>query len=120
MRYLLYMFLAVFTLNAYALDASWYSTESLKREGTYKQSKGIMANGKVFKDNALTCACRLYPLKTKLRITNIDNGKSVVVVVADRIGKRFAKTRIDLSKGAFEQIAELKQGLVKIKVEVIK
>ena len=102
--------------KAETLKASWYSIESLKQEGTYRYSKGVMANGKLFKDDNLTCACRLYNLGDILLITNISNGKSINVVVTDRIGKRFAKTRIDLSKGAFKQIANLKQGLINIKV----
>ena len=107
--------------NAYAqeiqLKASWYSEASLNKEGTFKTSKGIMANGQRFNENALTCATRLYPFNTKLKITNKNNGKSVIVEVTDRISKRFANKRIDLSKTAFKQIAELRLGIVPIKVE---
>ena len=78
-----------------------------------------MANGRLFKDNGLTCACRLYPLGSRLKVTNIKNGRSVVLLVADRIGKRFANKRIDLSVGAFKQIASLKQGLITVKIERI-
>ena len=99
------------------LKASWYSIESLKKEGTWKTSKGVMANGKQFKDEDSTCATRLFPLQTMLRITNTRNGKSVIVMVTDRIGKRFATTRIDLSRSAFSKIADLKEGLINIKVE---
>lgn len=102
--------------HASELKASWYSNQSLVKEGTWKRSGGIMANGRRFDENALTCATRLYPLGTHLLITNLDNGKSVTVKVTDRIGKRFAKTRIDLSKGAFKRIANLKKGLIPIKV----
>jgi rare lipoprotein A len=108
--------------KAYAdegLKASWYSVQSLKTEGTWKYSKGVMANGEKFKDEALTCATRLFKLGDCIRITNNANGKTVDVMVTDRIGKRFAKTRIDLSKSAFEKIADLKEGLVPISVEVI-
>lgn len=115
------LFSLLFSLTASAspLKASYYSLASLKAEGTTKFSKNIMANGKLFDENALTCACRLYPLGTTLKITNLKNKKSVVVKVTDRIGKRFATSRIDLSKAAFERIAELRQGLVEIGVEVI-
>jgi rare lipoprotein A (peptidoglycan hydrolase) len=102
------------------LKASWYSIESLKEEGTWKTSKGVMANGKLFKDGDYTCATRLYPLGAILRVFNLNNGKYIEVLVTDRIGKRFAKTRCDLSKGAFNQIANLKQGIVPIKIERIK
>ncbi len=114
--------LAVFLINgichADTLKASWYSMESLKKEGTYAKSNGFMANGRVFKDNSLTCAARLYPLGTKLMVTNLANGKSVIVVVTDRIGKRFAKSRIDLSRGAFQKIADLKKGILVVNVKM--
>ena len=106
--------------DSHNLLASYYSVNSLKREGTWKHSKGVMANGKQFNDNNLTCATRLFSLGSMLRITNLENGKSVVVEVTDRIGKRFAQTRIDLSKLAFSRIADLSQGIVPIKVEVLK
>lgn len=114
------IFLICFTSNAWALDASWYSIESLKREGTYKYSKGVMANGKEFKDEAFTCATRLYPLGTYLKITNQRNGKSVIVKVTDRVGKRFAEKRIDLTPTAFKVLAGsqgLEVGLLPVKVE---
>ena len=101
------------------LTASWYSIDSLKKEGTFKYSKGVMANGKVFNDNNFTCACRLYPLGSILRITNLSNGKSVEARVTDRIGKRFANSRVDLSRSAFLKIADLKQEIVKVSVEQI-
>lgn len=102
------------------LTASWYSVDSLKREGTWEYSKGVMANGKPFSDNNYTCANRLYPLGSILRITNPKNHKSVLVETTDRIGKRFAKTRIDLSKGAFSALADIKQGVIPCIVEVVK
>ena len=102
-----------------AIKASWYSAKSLVKEGTRKAGeKQIMANGKEFNENAMTAACRLYPLGTKLLITNLQNKKSVVVVVSDRIGKRFAKTRIDLTRAAFRKIAKLEQGIAPITVKV--
>jgi rare lipoprotein A (peptidoglycan hydrolase) len=99
-----------------SLKASWYSDASLKQEGTWKTSKGIMANGKQFDETKLTCATRLYPLGARLRVLNVRNGKTVIVTCTDRIGKRFAKTRIDLSKAAFEKIAMLKEGLISVEV----
>ena len=102
------------------ITASWYSKQSLKNEGTWKYSKGIMANGELYNENKYTCANRIYPLGTMLKITNISNGKSVIVKTTDRIGKRFAETRIDLSKSAFNKIENLNKGLTKVKVEVVK
>lgn len=100
--------------------ASWYSVKSLKDEGTYQKSKGVCADGSIFSDDRMSCACNLYPLGSILRVTNLSTGFSVDVVNTDHISKRFSKTRIDLSKGAFSKIADLEQGLVKVSVERIK
>ena len=114
------------TANAQATEtktyllASWYSIASLTKEGTYKYSKGVMANGKLFNDNGLTAATRLFSLGTLLLVTNIANGKTVQVEVTDRIGKRFAQTRIDLSQYAFSRIANLEQGIVPVNITIIK
>lgn len=102
------------------VKCSWYSIASLKAEGSWKIWKGVMANGEKFSDDGLTCAARMFPLGSVLLVTNIHNGRSVKVVVTDKIGKRFAQTRIDLAREAFNQIADLKQGLVACKVERIK
>jgi len=102
------------------LTASYYSYASLKSESTWKNGEQPMANGKKFDENAMTCAARKYPLGTTLKVTNLKTGKSVVVVVTDRIGKRFAETRVDLTKAAFSRIADLREGIVKVKVEIIR
>jgi len=101
------------------LTASWYSMESLKREGTYKLTKGVMANGQLFRNEGFTCATRLFPLGARLRIIHVKSGRYVFVKVTDRIGKRFANKRIDLSKAAFSKIADLNDGLCRVRIEVI-
>jgi rare lipoprotein A len=102
------------------LIASWYSRASLIKEGTWKDGKEKrMANGKHFSDSGLTAACRLYPLGSRVMVTNITNGKTICVTITDRIGKRFAQTRIDLSQYAFSRIANLEQGIVPVTINVL-
>ena len=102
------------------LTASWYDRASLIREGTWKNSKGRMSNGKLFNENSFTAASCDFPLKTKLRITNIkDPKKNVVVEITDKTNKRFKGKRVDLSRAAFLVIADLRDGLCRIKVEVL-
>ena len=104
--------------TAFAETASWYSVESCKREGT----SGICANGEVLDDEAYTCAVWDKKFGTKLKVTNLENGLSVIVVVKDRgPAKRLVRQGrvIDLSRGAFSKIADLKMGIIKVKVEVI-
>lgn len=108
------------TRKASVMTSSWYSIDSLKKEGTWKHSKGVMANGKKFKDEEKTCATRLWKIGTTLCVTNIKTKKSVIVKVTDKISQRLAEKRIDLSKIAFEEIEDLEKGLVQVKVQVYK
>ena len=75
----------------------------------------LTASGERFDKNKFTCASNYYKLGTILEVTNIANGKSVVVKVNDRGG--FKGMKLDLSEGAFKRIANLKQGVLKVRVE---
>lgn len=95
-------------------DATYYGN-------TYK-GRRYTANGDVFNMNAMTCAAHKdFPFGTRLKVTNIQNGKSVIVKVTDRGG--FANkypNRLDLTYGAFGKIAAHRLGVILIKVEVLK
>lgn len=107
--------------DAAQLTASWYSRKSLIDEGTWKNGKEQrMANGQRFRDDRMGCATRLYPLGTTVLVTDVRTGKSIRVVVCDRIGKRFAKTRIDLTPLAFSRLAKLETGVIPVTVEVVR
>lgn len=76
------------------------------------------SNGEVFNMYALTCAHKTLPFDTKLRVTNEDNGKSVVVRVNDR--GPFVKGRdLDLSYEAARQIGLVADGVKELKVEIL-
>ena len=74
------------------------------------------ANGEIFNQNAMTTASNSHKMGTKLLVTNIKNGKSVVVRVNDTGGfSKYGRT-LDLSKAAFYKIASPGQGVVKVKI----
>ena len=73
------------------------------------------ASGEKFDKNKFTCASNYYKMGTMLEITNVLNGKSVVVKVNDT--GSFKGKKIDLSEGAFKKIADLKQGVIRVRVE---
>jgi rare lipoprotein A len=73
--------------------------------------------------NGLTCACWNYPLGTKLRVTEIHNGLSVIVTVNDvgparRLVARGVK--IDLSRDAFAALDGLELGHAEVRIEKMK
>ncbi len=103
---------------AFTTEASYYTYTSCIKEG----SSGICANGERMNDEALTTASWDFKFGTRLLITNLRNGRQVVVTVNDRgPSKRLYKVGrcLDLSKKAFESIENLKIGVVKISVEKI-
>jgi len=77
----------------------------------------VTKSGEVYNENRLTCASNTHKLGTKLKVTNLDNGKSVIVKVTDT--GSFSKVTLDLSKKAFERIAELEKGIINIKIKKI-
>ncbi|MES2851181.1 MAG: septal ring lytic transglycosylase RlpA family protein [Bacteroidota bacterium] len=77
------------------------------------------ANGEIFDQKKFTCACNAVKLGTWLRVTNVRNGKSVIVKVNDRIHPRMRRV-VDLTSGAARQIGiTAKHGLGRVKVEVL-
>jgi rare lipoprotein A len=71
------------------------------------------ANGERFDSQAMTFAHRTMPFGTKIKVTNQDNGRSVILRGNDR-GPFHGSRIIDLSEGAFARIASTSQGLVRV------
>jgi len=84
-----------------------------------RECQGSMtASGERFDMYKLTAAHRSLALGTRVRVINVDNGKSVVVKINDR-GPR-SKTRIiDLSYAAAQKIGMVNKGVVNVKLEVL-
>jgi len=79
----------------------------------------LMANGEVFHANNVHLAAHpSLPLGTKLKVTDLKNGKVLYVEVTDRMGKVHGRI-IDLSYGASKYFGMRKSGLVKVKVRSI-
>lgn len=73
------------------------------------------ANGEIYNMHALTAAHKRLPLGTKVRVTNLDNGKSVVVRINDR-GPFHGSRVIDLSRAAAKRIGALHKGVVPVNI----
>lgn len=114
-KYIVSLFLSVFGLTP-------LQAQSQKGKATYysKRSTGARtASGNRLHHDSLTCAHRTHPFGTLLKVTNLDNDKSVVVKVTDR--GPFARGRIiDLSWRAAKELGILAKGVGTVKVEVYK
>ncbi|MGB9721023.1 MAG: septal ring lytic transglycosylase RlpA family protein [bacterium] len=77
------------------------------------------ASGEIYNKWDYTCAHKTLNFGTRLKVTNIENKKSVIVRVNDR--GPFAKNRIiDLSYAAAKEIDLITKGVIRVKIEVIK
>lgn len=76
------------------------------------------ASGQIFSQDKLTCACNVLPLGTWVKVTNMSNGKSVKLLVNDRLHPRMRRL-VDLSKSAAKKLGFISSGLVKVKLEVL-
>ena len=89
--------------------ASWYGAEFQGR---------ITASGAPFDDRQLTAAHRTLPLGTRVKVTNLKNGRSVVVKINDR-GPVPRHRLIDLSRAAAERLGFRHRGLTPVKVSIV-
>lgn len=93
--------------------ATWYGESYHNRK---------MANGKIYNmwdPTTVATNDRRIPFGTRIRVTNIATGKSIIVVVRDRMARN-ARHTLDLSVAGFTKLAPRKQGVIKIKYEILK
>lgn len=118
------IFLIIFSFITLVL----YSQENSKiyTASYYAYNKPrFTASGEKFNNHGFTAAHKKLPFGTKVKVTNVDNNKTVVVTINDR--GPFKKTpdfkyyfrELDLAKGAFLKIASTKEGVIKIKYEIL-
>jgi rare lipoprotein A len=89
--------------------ASWYGRECA---GNY------MYNGQRFNPNKFTAASRTLPLGTIVKVTNLLNGRAVIVAITDR-GPGVLSRDIDLTEAAARRLGYIGLGLVRVKIEVV-
>jgi len=81
------------------------------------------ASGETFDMREMVAAHRSLPLGSIVRVTNVKNGRQVVLRVIDRgpYGRNFRRgTIIDVSQGAARRLGFIKDGLVRVRLEVLR
>ena len=76
------------------------------------------ANGEVFSQEKLTAAHNSLPLGTWIKVTNLKNGKTVIVKINDRL-HRYNPRLLDLSEAAATELGIKADSLIRVKVEVM-
>lgn len=124
----IYLFLP-FTLLAQAkTDSSVTKTKSSQKQHTvlygqasYYASKfhgRKTANGEIFDHKKMTAACNTLPLGTWVLITNLRNGRTIKVKINDRLHHK-TRRLVDLTRAGAQKLGFIKQGLTRVKVEVV-
>jgi rare lipoprotein A len=93
--------------------ASWYGNETLKRKGGH-----MTANGEAFDPNELSAAHKHLPLPTYARVTNLQNGRTLIVRVNDR-GPFVDGRIIDVSAAAARRLGFYEAGTARVRVAAI-
>ena len=97
-------------ISTHSGEASWYGP------GLYGNRT---ANGEVFRPGTMTAAHRTLPFGTKVRVTNLWNGRRAVVRINDR--GPFAGDRvIDLAHGAARELGLMRSGIAEVRLEVLR
>jgi rare lipoprotein A len=78
----------------------------------------VTANGERYNPHGLTAAHKTLPFGTKVRVTNLRTGRSVVVRINDR-GPFIRGRIIDLSLGAARVVGLQKSGVARVKVAIL-
>ena len=89
--------------------ASWYGPNFDGRK---------TANGEIFDMNGMSAAHTTLPLPSLVRVTNLENGRTIIVRVNDR-GPFVNNRLIDLSKGAARELGYLRQGVARVRVQYV-
>jgi rare lipoprotein A len=111
---------AIITLAATAgfVGCSFSRPGNLASYYSDKYQGKLTANGEHFDVDRLTAAHRTLPFGTRVRVTNLKNGRSVVVRINDR-GPYVSGRIIDLTPAAARQLDMVRAGVVPVKLEIL-
>jgi rare lipoprotein A len=101
-----------------SLESPTRTEEGVGSYYAHKFEGRLTASGEVYHENELTAAHRTLPFGTLVRVTNTANGSNVLVRVNDR-GPWVEGRIIDVSYRAAEELGFVKEGLARLRVEVV-
>ncbi|KMQ71147.1 septal ring lytic transglycosylase RlpA family protein [Chryseobacterium koreense] len=107
--------LGLFSFKNNATDAKKTSFASYYHD---KFNGRKTASGEIFSNSKLTAAHRTLPFGTEIKVTNLRNGKSVIVEINDR-GPFHSSRALDLSKAAFNSIGNHVRGVMPVEYEIV-
>ena len=91
-------------------EASWYGPGFFGNR---------TANGEVFRPGTMTAAHRTLPFGTKVKVTNLRNGRETIVRINDR-GPFSGQRVIDIAHGAAQHLGLVSSGIAQVRLEVLR
>jgi rare lipoprotein A len=105
--------------NNHQTESTVSSTENGKASYYAAKFDGrTTASGEVFWNHMMTAAHKTLPFGTKVRVTNISNGRSIEVIINDR-GPFVAGRIIDLTSTGFAALDNISRGVIDVRVDVL-
>ena len=116
---ILILIMLISTLGVYSFSNSDNETKTSIASYYHDKFNGRKtANGEIFDNSEFTAANRKLPFGTRVKVTNLRTGLSVIVRINDR-GPFHASRALDLSKAAFDEIGNLDRGTIPVEYEII-
>jgi rare lipoprotein A len=112
--------LLVCVFSAFAIPLYAFTTPANAQTGiaSYYKSGRLTANGEKFNPNGYTAAHRSLKFGTKVRVTNLRNGRSVIVRINDR-GPYVSGRIIDLAYGAAAAVGLRDSGIAAVQIAIL-
>ncbi|PJJ67791.1 septal ring lytic transglycosylase RlpA family protein [Chryseobacterium geocarposphaerae] len=119
-RFILVIIMMISTFGIFSFTSNTTDAKKTSYASYYhdKFNGRKTASGEVFDNSKFTAANRTLPFGTNIKVTNLDNGKSVVVRVNDR-GPYHSSRALDMSKAAFDEIGNTNHGTIPVEYEIV-
>ncbi|MCC3216311.1 MULTISPECIES: septal ring lytic transglycosylase RlpA family protein [Chryseobacterium] len=119
-RFILVIIMMISTLGVYSFTGNTLDAKKTSYASYYHDrfNGRKTASGEIFDNSKFTAANRTLPFGTNVKVTNLKNGKEVIVRINDR-GPYHSSRSLDMSKAAFDEIGDINHGTIPVEYEIV-
>ncbi|PXW15384.1 rare lipoprotein A [Chryseobacterium sp. CBTAP 102] len=121
-RFILVIIMMISTLGVYSFTSNTSDAKKTSYASYYHDrfNGRKTASGEIFDNSKFTAANRTLPFGTNVKVTNLRNGKEVIVRINDRGPYGGPSSRaLDMSKAAFDEIGDINHGTIPVEYEIV-
>jgi len=121
-RFILVIIMMISTLGIYSFTSNTLDAKKTSYASYYHDrfNGRKTASGEIFDNSKFTAANRTLPFGTNVKVTNLRNGKEVIVRINDRGPySGHASRALDMSKAAFDEIGDTRHGTIPVEYEIV-